>query len=1249
MRIFLVSTSLTVVWGHCKFEKGNMKYKIKQLIALIGTAILGNHSIVDANSLIENAENTPPQSHHSNGSDSFLGKLGSPTESRTTTNRTTRDGDNKPGKLSFSQENYIVEESSSKIEFQVDRIGCESGTPEVSVSYATSNGTAEAGSDYAGVNDTLTWKASACDSQNFAVTINDDDLLEGNETVNVKLSDPTGGAQLGQKSEVALTIIDNDSVIGFSENNYVVNEGDQTELTENGTAEIVINRDCIDGVASPASVQYTAGSSGHEVTWKKDECAPKILTVPYHIFPEPNDDQKFNLGLSNPSGAKLGQNQAVLTIVDDDNSVIGFSQDKYYFNEGDQSATINIERTCRDKLQFTPAASAQLTSDSSGRMGEVTWQKGECVSKSLDIPVVSPYNLWVIDPVGAKIDRSFITSLVVNKPPIPDFTISPDIPNRAPSTVTLDAKSSTDDGTIVEYNWSTSDGQTASGPKVEMTFSSAGSHIITLTVKDNGGLTAEVQKTVEVGENQPPIASFTALPTQGKAPLTVTLDATASDDLDGTIVKYDWSVNGQPTSPTDAKITLDTAGTHTVELTVTDDGGLTAKAQEIVEVDENQPPTASFTASVSKTQPPPVFTVNLDASGSKDVDGTIVSYNWKASDGDSLSGTKTTKNFDKAGDYTISLVVVDDSKAKSTKKMEKKFTVPPIYRLTVNKNSSGNITGNGIDCGIDCNKRYFKNTKINLTAIPNAKFVLAGWTGPCSGTLNNICELTMNKDQTNIGAIFEPISLSLTVKNNGGTGNGIVTSNKGNINCGSSCSDVYAQNATITLEARPSDGSIFDSWRGDCDFTEATTCEVTINQSKNVTANFTLCNYNIVEPTIVNHDAKTHEDRVDVLAPSGCEWTATSHNEDWLTIIPKSGDSSAITYSVTANTETEGREGKLTIAGQSFVVFQDGKPLQEKPPVAKFKYIPAKEPNTVILDASQSFIIGDSKIVEYRYQWKASNGETRDFVTETVTAELSFETAGKYEVELVVVNDAGLPSVNLATQTIEIEVIDNPLFPVIDIDPTSADSTPATINLDASRSIGSINYEWSYSTLLNPEPTPIPGGEKTSVTFDKGGSYTITLVVTDDAGLPAEAKEQISIGDWAVLEFQGLKDHYEIGDVIKIDLVENLKVKSRFHRVDLWVAIQVPPSLQIEGKRADNLIFRVNNFSLVSVEPQAFRKSLQETEAIHRVLEFEVTQGFGGDYIFYAAYVEEGKNPMTDGFTVLKSNLATKGTVLSDR
>jgi len=97
--------------------------------------------------------------------------------------------------------------------------------------------------------------------------------------------------------------------------------------------------------------------------------------------------------------------------------------------------------------------------------------------------------------------------------------------------------------------------------------------------------------------NQPPIAAFKVSPQQGQPPLTVTLDAGDSSDPDGTIVTYDWSVNGQPTSPDSGvtnsnirEMTFNTAGTYTIELTVTDNDGLTDEAQKTVKVDETRTP-----------------------------------------------------------------------------------------------------------------------------------------------------------------------------------------------------------------------------------------------------------------------------------------------------------------------------------------------------------------------------------------------------------------------------------------------------------------------------------------------------------------------------------------------------------------------------------------------------------------------------------------------------------------------------------
>jgi len=50
----------------------------------------------------------------------------------------------------------------------------------------------------------------------ITITIINDTLVESNETVNITLSNPTNGAQLGGTNPVALTITDNDSAGGGS-------------------------------------------------------------------------------------------------------------------------------------------------------------------------------------------------------------------------------------------------------------------------------------------------------------------------------------------------------------------------------------------------------------------------------------------------------------------------------------------------------------------------------------------------------------------------------------------------------------------------------------------------------------------------------------------------------------------------------------------------------------------------------------------------------------------------------------------------------------------------------------------------------------------------------------------------------------------------------------------------------------------------------------------------------------------------
>ena len=88
------------------------------------------------------------------------------------------------------------------------------------------------------------------------------------------------------------------------------------------------------------------------------------------------------------------------------------------------------------------------------------------------------------------------------------------------------------------------------------------------------------------------------------------------------------------------------------------------KLGECEDGDENTPPTASFTVSMSA--PAPGDDVTFDAADSTDSDGMIESYEWDLGDGASATGETTTHSYGSAGEYTVTLTVTDNDGATAT-------------------------------------------------------------------------------------------------------------------------------------------------------------------------------------------------------------------------------------------------------------------------------------------------------------------------------------------------------------------------------------------------------------------------------------------------------------------------------------------------------------------------------------------------------------------------------------------------------
>ncbi len=166
--------------------------------------------------------------------------------------------------------------------------------------------------------------------------------------------------------------------------------------------------------------------------------------------------------------------------------------------------------------------------------------------------------------------------VTANQPPVADFTVTQ---HEDLLTFDLDATTSTDDGTIVQYDWDFGDGQSGSGVSVTHSYADPDSYTITLTVTDDGGLTDDHAIQVTAG-NQVPVALFT----YEAAELVVTF-ADQSLDNDGQVVSWQWSFgDGQSADVQHPTHTYANPGTYTVILTVTDDGGAEGSYTEDITV-----------------------------------------------------------------------------------------------------------------------------------------------------------------------------------------------------------------------------------------------------------------------------------------------------------------------------------------------------------------------------------------------------------------------------------------------------------------------------------------------------------------------------------------------------------------------------------------------------------------------------------------------------------------------------------------
>ncbi|HXG10770.1 MAG TPA: Calx-beta domain-containing protein, partial [Gemmataceae bacterium] len=226
-----------------------------------------------------------------------------------------------PGQLQFSAATYSVGEAAGQATITLTRTGGSDGA--VAVTFASSGGTATAGVDFTAVTTTVSFSAGQTVAT-VTIPIINDNIDESDETVNLALSGPTGGATLGTPNTAVLTIIDDDPAPSLRISDVTVTEGNSgttaavftVTLSAASGQTVTVNFATADGTATtvaPADYQFTSGV----LTFSAGQTS-QTVTVLVNGDTAVEPDETFFVNLSGAANATIADNQGQATIINDD-------------------------------------------------------------------------------------------------------------------------------------------------------------------------------------------------------------------------------------------------------------------------------------------------------------------------------------------------------------------------------------------------------------------------------------------------------------------------------------------------------------------------------------------------------------------------------------------------------------------------------------------------------------------------------------------------------------------------------------------------------------------------------------------------------------------------------------------------------------------------------------------------------------------------------------------------------------------
>lgn len=442
-----------------------------------------------------------------------------------------------------------LREADGLVVLAIERAGSEVG--EVSVRFATLEGSARAGEDFLPVSGDLTWADGDASLKRIEIPLVDDAIHEEGEVFTVELAEPTGMSRLDPTSAVAvekrqtlgspdavlpaermsvvLRITDDDAPVKIPEDQPNVVEIVDARVDTSGEPVLAVSVERSGGTPGEVTVDYETieetAVAGVDFTpaagtlrWADGDPSAIVVDVP---LLGAGGGRTLQFRLANPVNAGLGASSSISVSLPD-------------------LRAQPVARVSADPLTGPAPLDVRFdaaeSSDPDGSIVRYQWDFGDGTSaegsaathRFADVGSVE-VRLSVTDDDGLTSVASVQISVTAgpNEAPVADpgqpISVT-DTDGDGIQTVTLDGSASYDpDGSIVAYAWYDGDSMLATGPGPDVDLG-VGVHSLTLEVTDDGGATASAGLEVTVEPSTPP---------QAQVPLRINAGGSMTTDLAG--------------------------------------------------------------------------------------------------------------------------------------------------------------------------------------------------------------------------------------------------------------------------------------------------------------------------------------------------------------------------------------------------------------------------------------------------------------------------------------------------------------------------------------------------------------------------------------------------------------------------------------------------------------------------------------------------------------------------------------------